>query len=246
MYNTEVSKLIVKPEEELGLSGEPFVWQKKKIVEVASSSGKINAKKIVLAVGAWANTLLAPIGLESFQSPKKRQMFAFKDPRLKQLFEIKGFNEQKVMPLTILPIANIHFRSEPSEGSIWLACADDLGRKFELEEDPQAEDDYYFKDIYNILIKYFPCFLDVRPINKWAGEYSINSFDETPVIYENSGLYYVGAASGSGIMKADSLGRILDALVTGDEEAELFGGIKFKVSDLGIKHRQVEHEEFVI
>jgi len=47
-------------------------------------------------------------------------------------------------------------------------------------------------------------------------------------------------------MKADSLGRIMDALVAGEPEAELFGGRKFRVGDLGVKHRHVEHEEFVI
>jgi glycine/D-amino acid oxidase-like deaminating enzyme len=246
MYNTEAMELLVKPEEELGLPGEPFVWQGKKIVGVSTNKGEIRSEKTVLAIGAWANTLLDPIGIDSFQRPKKRQIFAFKDPKLDQLLEVKGFNEHDVMPLTILPKANILFRPELSEGSIWLACADGMGRKFELEEDPQPEEDYYTNDIYYVLVKYFPCFEDVRPMNMWAGQYAINSLDETPVLYEDSGLYYIGAASGSGIMKADSLGRILDALVAGEEEAELFGGRKFRVSDLGIKNRQVEHEEFVI
>jgi glycine/D-amino acid oxidase-like deaminating enzyme len=246
MYNTEAKELLVKPEEELGLPGEPFVWQEKKIVGVSTNKGEIIAEKTVLAIGAWANTLLEPVGMDSFQRPKKRQIFAFKDPKLVQLLEIKGFNEHDVMPLTILPKANILFRPELSEGSIWLACADEMGRKFELEEDPQPEEDYYTNDIYYVLVKYFPCFEDVRPMNMWAGQYAINSLDETPVLFENPGLYYIGAASGSGIMKADSLGRILDALVAGEEEAELFGGRKFRVSDLGIKKRQVEHEEFVI
>ena len=246
MYNTEASELLIKPEEELGLPGEPFVWQENKIRGALTDKGEIYADKTVIATGAWSNKLLDPAGVDSFQRPKKRQIFAFKDPKLDQLLEVKGFNEHDVIPLTILPKANILFRPELSEGSIWLACADELGRKFELEEDPQPEEDYYTNDIYYVLVKYFPCFEDVRPMNMWAGQYSINSLDETPVIYETSGLYYIGAASGSGIMKADSLGRILDALVAGEEEAVLFGGRKFKVSDLGIKHRRVEHEEFVI
>ncbi|MBD3207723.1 FAD-dependent oxidoreductase, partial [Candidatus Bathyarchaeota archaeon] len=245
MYNTKANELLIKPEEELGLPGEPFVWQEKKITGAITDKGEIKADKTVIATGAWANELLDPAGIDSFQRPKKRQIFAFKDPKLDQLLEVKGFNKHDVIPLTILPKANILFRPELSEGSIWLACADEIGRKFELEEDPQPEEDYYTNDIYYVLVKYFPCFEDVRPMNMWAGQYAINSLDETPVIYESSGLYYIGAASGSGIMKADSLGRILDALVADEEEAELYGGRKFKVSDLGIKHRRVEHEEFV-
>jgi glycine/D-amino acid oxidase-like deaminating enzyme len=246
MYNTEATKLIIKPDEELGLPGEPFVWQEKQVVGADTGKGEILAKKTVVATGVWANKLLEPIGRYGFQSPKKRQIFAFKDSKLEKLMNIKGLNKHNVMPLTILPTANILFRPELSEGSIWLACADDLGRKFELEEDPQPEEDYYTNNIYYVLVKYFPCFEDVRPMNMWAGQYAINSLDETPVIYEDSGLYYIGAASGSGIMKADSLGRILDALVAGEEEAELYGGRKFKVLDLGVRQRHVEHEGFVI
>jgi glycine/D-amino acid oxidase-like deaminating enzyme len=148
--------------------------------------------------------------------------------------------------LTILPKANILFRPELSEGSLWLACADNLGRKFELEEDPQAELDYYTNNIYHVLVKYFPCFEDVRPMNMWAGQYAINSLDETPVITEFPGLLYIGAASGSGIMKSDSLARVLDSLEAGENEAELFSGKRFRVSDLGIKKRNIEHEEFII
>jgi FAD-dependent oxidoreductase domain-containing protein 1 len=246
MYGTEATKLLVKPVEELGLPGEPFVWQDKVIIGAETSKGVINAGKTVIAAGVWSHKLLDPIGVESFQRPKKRQIFAFKDPKLDRFLHVEGLNTYGVMPLTILPKAGILFRPELSEGSIWLACADNLGRRFELEDDPQPEEDYYTGDIYYVLVKYFPCFEDVRPMNMWAGQYAINSLDETPVIYGLNSLYYIGASSGSGIMKSDSLGRILDAIVAGEEEAELFGGRKFKVGDLGVKHRHVEHEEFVI
>jgi len=246
MYNTEATKLILRPVEELGLPGEPFVWQDTVVAGAETSKGEILAEKTVVAVGAWAQQLLDPLGLDSFQRPKKRQIFAFKDPKLEPFFKVEGLNEMGVVPLTILPKANILFRPELSEGSIWLACADNLGRGFLLEEDPQAEEDYYTNNIYHVMVKYFPCFEDVRPMNMWAGQYAVNSLDETPVLYGAPGLFYVGAASGSGIMKADSLGRLTDALVAGEPEATLFGGRKFRVADLGVRHRHVEHEMFVI
>ncbi len=246
MYNTEAIRLVLKPVEELGLPGEPFVWQDTAVVGAETSKGEIRAEKTVVATGAWAQVLLDPLGLDSFQRPKKRQIFAFKDKKLEPFFKVEGLNEMGVMPLTILPKANILFRPELSEGSVWLACADELGRGFGLEEDPQPEDDYYTNNIYHVLVKYFPCFEDVRPMNMWAGQYAVNSLDETPVLYEAPGLCYVGAASGSGIMKADSLGRLTDALAAGEPEATLFGGRKFRVADLGVRHRHVEHELFVI
>ena len=80
----------------------------------------------------------------------------------------------------------------------------------------------------------------------WAGQYAINSFDGIPVVAPVPGMIYVGAASGSGIMKCDALGRIVAALHTGEEEAELYGGRRFRVADLGIKNRNVERESFII
>jgi len=59
-------------------------------------------------------------------------------------------------------------------------------------------------------------------------------------------LMVVGGASGSGIMKADAIGRIAEALYSDEEHALLYGDRKFKVSDLGIKSRHVEPEKLVI
>jgi glycine/D-amino acid oxidase-like deaminating enzyme len=56
----------------------------------------------------------------------------------------------------------------------------------------------------------------------------------------------VGGASGSGILKADAIGRIATALFNGEEYATLYGGRKFKVSDLGLKNRHIETEKLTI
>ena len=245
-YNTEATELMVKPEIELGIPGEPFVWQEKVIAGVKTSDGEILADTTVVACGVWAHQLMDPVGLDCLQRPKKRQLFAFKDPKLDPIMITKGLNHENALPLVILPTAGILLKAELSEGSIWLGCADDIPRKFELEEDPQAEDDYYTNNIYHALVMYFGEFEDIRPMNSWAGQYAINSFDETPVIYGEKGFLYVGCGSGSAIMKGDAIGRVADALCAGETEAELHGGRKLTVAKLGIKNRAVEHEEFVI
>jgi glycine/D-amino acid oxidase-like deaminating enzyme len=178
--------------------------------------------------------------------PKKRQLFAFKDPKLNRLMSIKGLNDSEALPLTILPKAGIYIKGEVSEGSIWLGCADDLGRKFQVEDDPQPEESYYKENIYHALVQYLPCFDSVYPSSMWAGQYDINSFDKTPVVEVGSGFIYVGASSGSGIMKADALGRIVDAAYEEEVYANLFGDRMFRVSDLGISHRNIEKETLVI
>jgi FAD-dependent oxidoreductase domain-containing protein 1 len=245
-YGTDVGRLILKPVEELEIPGEPFVWQDAHIVGAETNKGEIHAETTVVAAGVWSETLLDSIGVDSFMRPKKRQLFAFKDPKLEGLLKVEGFNEHGVLPLTILPKASVLFKPELSEGSIWLGCADDLGRAYGLEDEPEAEENYYTNNVYHVLVKYFPCFEDVRPMNMWAGQYAINSFDGLPVVTAEEGLIYVGAASGSGIMKCDALGRIAAALYAGEEEAELYGGRSFRVADLGVRERNVERERLII
>jgi len=245
-YGTAATKLILKPEEELGIPGEPFVWQESRVAGAETSRGAIDAETTVVAAGVWSERLLDPVGFDALMRPKKRQLFVFKDPRLKGLLEVKDLNEYGALPLTVLPRAGIFLKAETTEGSLWLGCADDLGRSFGLEDDPQPEEDYYTNNIYHVLVKYFPCFEGVRPVNMWAGQYAINSFDGIPVVAPAPGMIYVGAASGSGIMKCDALGRIVAALHAGEEEAELFGGRRFRVADLGVSTRNVERETFII
>jgi glycine/D-amino acid oxidase-like deaminating enzyme len=245
-YGTEVTGLVLKPEMELEIPGEPFVWQDAHVTGAETSKGVIEAETTVVAAGVWSSSLMDPIGVDSHMRAKKRQIFAFKDSRLDPLFKVEGLNEYGAMPLTVLPKSNVLFRPEMSEGSVWMACADNLGRGYGLEDDPQAEEGYYTDDVYHVLAKYFPCFGDVRPMNSWAGQYAINGFDELPVVKSVPGMIYVGAASGSGIMKCDAIARIAAALYAGEEEAELFGGRRFWVSDLGIHHRRAERETLVI
>ena len=66
------------------------------------------------------------------------------------------------------------------------------------------------------------------------------------MIFAEHDLVVVGGGSGSGIMKADAIGRIASAAYAGEEYATLFGGDKFRVSDLGLRNRKVEAEKLVI
>lgn len=245
-YGVEARKLILGAERELGIPGEPHIWQEARIKGVETDRGRIEAETTVVAAGVWSGRLLEPIGFDPYMRPKKRQLFLFRDRRLEGLMDVEGFNEYGVHPLTILPKAGIYFKVEPHERSIWLGYADDIGRPFTLEEDPKPEPEYYERDIYPVLVKYLPCFRDVHPSNMWAGHYAINSFDAQPVVASIPGLIYVGAASGSGVMKCDALGRIVAALYAGRVEAELYGGRRFRVSDLGVRDRRVERESFII
>jgi len=246
MYNTKVESLLLEPTSKLGISGEPLIWQDKKIVGVRTQGGNLYAETTVIATGRWTSQLLDSVGIDCRIKPKKRQIFSLRSPKIEALLETKGFNEHNLMPFTILPRAGVLMRPERAERGFWVGAADELGRPFMFEEDPQAERDYYTYNIYPILSKYFPHFKDVTPTNMWAGQYDVNTMDANPYIFQEAGIIVAAGLSGSGIMKADAVGRIAAALYAGKEHAELYGGRKIKVSRLGVAERDVGIERFVL
>ena len=245
-YSVEAKNLILKPENPLGIDGEPMVWQDKVFRGADTSIGVIKADTTVVACGAWSGELLHPVGLDSFMRPKKRQIFVFKDDSLKPFFNDFDLNDVKAAPLTILPVAGAYFKPAVKLGAVWVGCADDIGREFRLEDEPKPEPEYYENDVKPVISSYFPSLGRLDPVGMWAGQYSINSLDNTPVVEKTEGLIYVGAASGSGIMKSDSLGRVVQALYSDERQAELFNGEKIDCSALGIRNRKVLPEKFVI
>jgi len=121
-----------------------------------------------------------------------------------------------------------------------------LGRAFSYEDDPQPEDNFWEFGIHQVLRKYLPQFDGLKPHNAWAGHYVYQTADRTPVAFESNNCIVVSGDSGSGIMKADALGRVAAALYAGHSFAELHGGRRFDVNQIGVKHRRVEYERFVI
>jgi glycine/D-amino acid oxidase-like deaminating enzyme len=247
-YGVEAKSLIAESRQPLGTPGEPYFWQSAGVAGLNTNQGIVRAKKTILAAGAWIPQMLDAVGVECFIKPKKRQFFAIpaKSSDLQKLLFTKGFNLGGCLPFTILPRHRVYIRPFSKEGTYWVGYADDFPRAFKLEEDPQPEKDFYEYGIYQVLTKYFPQFKDVRASSAFAGLYEVNTLDGHPVIFEENDLMVVGGASGSGITKADALGRISQALYSCEEYASLYGDKKFKVSDLGLKKRYVEPEKLVL
>jgi len=111
--------------------------------------------------------------------------------------------------------------------------------------DFEAEDLFFYDNVYPLLRKIFPVIEGVRPQSKWAGCYSINTIDENPVAFRIMNLIVATGGSGSGVMKADSLGRIAAALAVDRKEVELYGGVKVPSTLLGIRERRIEPEMLV-
>ena len=247
-YNTEVKEIVVESRQPLDMPGEPYFWQDTVVVGAKTTKGVIKAKKTIIAAGAWSSQLLDPIGIDCFIKAKKRQVFSLKasTEALKKLLFTKEFTNAGCLPFTIFPKPSVYIRPAPEEDAFWLAYGDEFPRAFKIEDNPEPEENFYNYGLYQVLVKYFPQFAGCQPFSAFAGLYEINSIDGQPLIFEENGLIVVGGASGSGIMKADAIGRIAQALYRGEDYTLLYGDRKFKVSDLGLKKRNVEPERLVI
>ncbi len=240
----------IRPREPLGIEGEPFPWQDKRVDSVVLDDGReIRAsKKIIVAAGAWTPFLLWPIGVDSFSRPKKRQIFVLRadTPEKRKMLFARGFNSEGVSPMLIFP-NGAYMRPAPEENSYWTGYSDELGRPFELEEDPVPEHNFYLYGIHPMISLYAPAFEGSTPSSSWAGHYDL-SFDGMPVIYEpfESDLIVSAGTSGSGILKGDAIGLITASLAVGKDEAEFIDGEVIKVRWLGLRERLHEREYMII
>lgn len=256
-FNTSAEKLLLGPDKRLGIEGEPFAWQDYRVEGIHAAgalNGEVATDTVVLACGAWGNELMGPAGLDGHVSAKKRQLFSVSakgSKALEELMHAKGFNPLGVLPMTILPKGGVHFKPVAEEGDFWMGSEDEANRPFIHVPDRDlgaylGEPEFYERSVNPVVSTYFPAFRNARAKAMWAGLYSYNTVDYIPFVFRQAGVITVGGDSGSGIMKGDALGRIVDAVYRGEEEALLYGGERYRTSKLGFESRDVEREEWVI
>ena len=255
-FNSDVKGLLVAPSKRLGVEGEPLVWQETKIEGVALSgpAGEtLLADTVVLAGGAWLNELLEPVGTDGHVKAKKRQLFSvYADGSgLDKLLHAKGFNRLGLLPMVILPKAGVHFKPVSEEGCFWIGCEDEVNRPFVDIPDHdlanyQAETEFYQRGVLPVLSAYFPDFQKAKMKAMWAGLYAYNTLDNLPFVFRSQNMIVVGGDSGSGIMKGEALGRLVDSVYRDEEESQLFGGVSYRVSKLGFDGRNVEPEAWTL
>lgn len=242
-YRCEVSSLIVEGQPSLNLPNEPLVWQDKRITGVQTREGNIRAGTVVVATGCWTQQLLDPIGLNAYMKPRKKQVFVLTGENVRKVIK-SSLTESGVLPFTILPKSGVYLRPAKRENSLWVSVGEGLGQPFGLEENPTANEGYYAFNIAPVIGAYFPAFKGLRPNSMWAGNQDINTIDRKPVIYRENQLIVANGSSGSGIMKADSLGRVVASLYEGKETTKLFGGARIRTSALGISECDFSVEQF--
>ncbi len=218
-------------------------WSNVRVLSLSDRNG-VNycADEYIFATGAWTHSLLAPLGIASQIYPKKRQMYTLKiNPN-----QITRDNKERI-PILILPTGGVYLKPILQNSMIMVGSANELGNPYQMTEDPpEAEEGYFRNAIEPILNHYFPKLKDYTLFSKWAGYYAYYWPDKNPVIEKVSNIQWVSGTSGSGIMKADAIGRIAAARNLDLTNVELFDNTKFHVSDLSLKKRKVDTEELII
>ena len=215
-----------------------------RILGVQMREGEIMAGTVVVATGAWIPLTMRLASLEVPVVPRKRQLFAVaaKAGPLQHLLHAEGFNAHNLLPFTIMP-GGAYLR--PSLGAFILGFANE-DQPPGLEEHPEAEQDFFAGRVRPQVEPYLPCFQGTVPAFSWAGHYADHLADSHPVVDRVGGAIVVGGASGSGIMKADALGRIAAGLYFGQDRVGFGDGREFKIADLGLGNRRIVPEELII
>ncbi|MGC9778520.1 MAG: FAD-binding oxidoreductase [Candidatus Heimdallarchaeota archaeon] len=200
------------------------------------------AEDYIFATGAWTHSLLAPYGIASQIYPQKRQMFTLRVKPDQNALDIK-----KRIPILVLPSSGVYIKPVLQNSLIMVGCANELGNPYQIDTYPPAAEEDYFKHVIEpVLNHYFPQLEDYSLFSKWAGYYAYYWPDKNPVIEKVSNIQWMSGTSGSGIMKADAIGRIAAAKSLDLKEVELYDETKFLVADLSLKKRKVDIEELII
>jgi len=206
--------------------------------------GVVKCSRVCLAAGTWTNFLTDPIGIDSHIKPKKRQLFNITIDATRHPM---GYaNKEERFPIFILPPDGIYVKPLRMRGNFIIGWADDLGRAFGFEDEPVAEPDFFVKYINPILTAYLPWLEGAELKHSWAGQYHYNTLDGNPYIFNRKNLTVVAGASGSGIMKADAIGKIAAAKILGNDKPDLLDGVDFPVDALGFENRLVVLEKLII
>ncbi|MHB8372303.1 MAG: NAD(P)/FAD-dependent oxidoreductase [Thermoplasmataceae archaeon] len=245
-FRTDVESISLVPVNPLDYPGEPFIWQDKKVSSIKTSRGNLLADEYILAADVYTTGLLDRTGIDGHERPKKRQVFQLTNDKIVEMLGRSIRTDENVMPFTILPSHGIFMRPAPKYKSMWIGVADDLARDFSLVEDPQPEPDFYENSVYQVLSSYCSNFEGATLTGSWAGYYSYNTADMTPTIFKELNLTVISGTSGSGIMKADAIGRIAAAAFSGIDKAKLYGNLDFNVSDIGVTRRKARMEQMIL
>jgi FAD-dependent oxidoreductase domain-containing protein 1 len=253
-------------------SKRPFAFQEHMkgrlhISRVSFGDGKsVRADKVIVAAGAWAEKLLHPLGVATACSPRSQILFSVSGPCVEELLgweppvdPIDTDHGKARFPFLILP-TGATLKPIFRQRQLWVGCVDSVAHPIGTREDPgrdgrleynmaeMGDREAFGTDVLPAVSPYLPKFetTGARLENSWGGYYHFSP-DGLPVLVEEPyGVIFVGGDSGSGVMKADSLGRLVAAKYEGKTEARLFTGDTYQLDRLSLTHRAVQEEKIIL
>lgn len=169
------------------------------------AGGRLDARTVVLAAGAWSGEVAARSGIALPVEPRRRSVFVF-DVR-----EAPGLT-----PLTIDP-SGTWFRPEgrfyiggttPAEGN------DPPGAPLEVQH-PEWDE-----IVWPTLAARVPAFEAAKVANTWAGYYEYNTFDQNGIVGRHpriETLIFATGFSGHGLQQSPAVGRAVAELIVHGE-----------------------------
>ena len=274
LFDTCVQRLSFEGREEILLhepSKMPFAFQERmkgrlRISRLSFGDGRsVAADQVVVAAGAWAEKLLHPLGVATACSPRSQVLFSVSGPRVEELLgweppvdPIDTDGGRARFPFLILP-TGATLKPIFRQRQMWVGGLDNVAHSIGVREDPgrdgrldfnmgaMGDREAFATDVLPSVTPYLPKFetSGVRLENSWGGYYHFSP-DGLPVLEESYGVVFVGGDSGSGIMKADSMGRLVAAKCEGKPEGHLFTGDAYRLDRLSLNHRVVQEEKLIL
>ncbi len=270
-----VQRLSFEGREELLLherSKLPFSFQEQvpgrlRIARVVFGDGSsVRTDRVIVAAGAWAEHLLHPLGIATACSPRTQLLFSVSGREVDELLRwtppveaIDAPAGRARLPFLILP-TGATLKPIFAEQRIWIGRVDRVAHPIGTREDPSTDGtldyradrlgdrDAFATDVLPSVSPYLPKFdtAGLRLESSWGGYYHFSPEGLPVLLEEPSGVIFVGGDTGSGVMKADALGRLVAALFDGARSAALFQGDDYRLDRLSLTHRAVEEERIIL
>ncbi len=274
-FNACVQRLSFDGREEILLherSGLPFAFQERmrgrlRVSALHLGDGRtVHADRIVVTAGGWTERLLHPLGIATGCSARPQLLFSVSGPAVEELLRwvpalrpIDAPGGSPRFPFVILP-TGAFLKPIFTQRQMWIGYADVVAHPIGTREDPardgrldysmaaMGDRDAFATDVLPALSPYLPKLESsgLRLESSWGGYYHVSP-DGLPVVADTeAGILFAAGDSGSGVMKADSIGRIVTAKFDGKPEARLFDGHVYRVDRLSLDHRPGQNERIIL
>lgn len=275
LFDTVVQRLSFEGREEILLHDDtkmPFSFQRvmKGRLRISrvhfGEGGSVRTDRVIVAAGAWSEKLLHPLGIMTACSARPQGLHSISGPVVEELLRweppvhpIDSASGHSRFPFLILPTGALLKPIFPQH-QMWVGYEDSVAHPIGTREDPgrtgrldyrmaeMGDRDSFATDVLPAVTPYLPKFETngVRLESSWGGYYSFSP-EGLPVLTEEPfGVIFVGGDSGSGVMKADSIGRLVAAKFEGKSEARLFSGASYPLNRLSLDHRSFEEEKIIL